>query len=130
MERALKEQNIQSGAGRIGQEPIDPKQQFAIPLKAESRFTSVADAENLVVSVGPNGETAKLRDLGRVELGAENYDLSTTLGGRPSAGLALYQLPGANALDTGNRVKALVERLSADFPRACATRSPTTPPCL
>lgn len=117
MERALKEQNIQSGAGRIGQEPIDPKQQFAIPLKAESRFTSVADAENLVVSVGPNGETAKLRDLGRVELGAENYDLSTTLGGRPSAGLALYQLPGANALDTGNRVKALVERLSADFPQ-------------
>lgn len=116
VERALKEQNIQTGAGRIGQEPMVPGQQFAIPLKAESRFTSVADAENLIVKVGDGGEVAKIRDIGRVELGAENYDLIATLGGRPSAGLALYQLPGANALDTGTRVKALVEKLSADFP--------------
>ena len=116
VERALKEQNIQTGAGRIGQEPMVPGQQFAIPLKAESRFTSVADAENLIVKVGDAGEVAKIRDIGRVELGAENYDLIATLGGRPSAGLALYQLPGANALDTGTRVKALVEKLSADFP--------------
>ncbi len=116
VERALKEQNIQSGAGRIGQEPMVPGQEFAIPLKAESRFTSVADAENLIVKVGPAGETAKIRDIGRVELGAESYDLIASLGGRPSAGLALYQLPGANALDTGTRVKALVEKLSADFP--------------
>ncbi len=116
VERALKEQNIQTGAGRIGQEPMVPGQQFAIPLKAESRFTSVADAENLIVKVGDGGEVAKIRDIGRVELGAENYDLIATLGGRPSAGLALYQLPGANALDTGTRVKALVETLSADFP--------------
>lgn len=116
VERALREQNIQSGAGRIGQEPMVPGQEFAIPLKAESRFTSVADAENLIVKVGAAGETAKIRDIGRVELGAENYDLIASLGGRPSAGLALYQLPGANALDTGTRVKALVEKLAAEFP--------------
>ncbi|MGB7565919.1 MAG: efflux RND transporter permease subunit, partial [Prochlorococcaceae cyanobacterium] len=116
VERALKEQNIQSGAGRIGQEPMVPGQQIAIPLKAESRFRNVTDAENLVLKVGEAGQTTKVSDVGRVELGAENYDLIASLGGRPSAGLALYQLPGANALDTGNRAKALVEKLAADFP--------------
>ncbi|MCP9849029.1 efflux RND transporter permease subunit [Cyanobium sp. Morenito 9A2] len=116
VERALKEQNIQSGAGRIGQEPMVPGQQVAIPLKAESRFRNVADAENLVLKVGESGQTTKISDVGRVELGAENYDLIASLGGRPSAGLALYQLPGANALDTGNRAKALVEKLAAEFP--------------
>ncbi|KEF43323.1 MAG: RND transporter [Cyanobium sp. CACIAM 14] len=116
VEQALKEQNIQSGAGRIGQEPMRPGQEIAIPLKAESRFNSVEDAKNLIVKVGPDGETTKISDIGRVDLGAESYDLIATLGGRPSAGLALYQLPGANALDTGTRVKALVEKLSADFP--------------
>jgi hydrophobe/amphiphile efflux-1 (HAE1) family protein len=116
VERALKEQNIQSGAGRIGQEPMVSGQEIAIPLKAESRFTSVEDAENLIVKVGSGGETTKILDIGRVDLGAESYDLIATLGGRPSAGLALYQLPGANALDTGTRVKALVKKLAADFP--------------
>lgn len=124
VERALNEQNIQSGAGRIGQEPIDINQQFVIPLKAESRFTSVADAENLVVGVGPNGETVKLSDLGRAELGAENYDVFATTNEDPSAALLLYALPGANALDTGNRVKALVEKLSADFPPGMTYRIP------
>jgi hydrophobe/amphiphile efflux-1 (HAE1) family protein len=116
VEQALREQNIQSGAGRIGQEPIDSLQQFTIPLKAESRFTSIADAENLVIKIGGNGGVTKIRDVGRVELGAENYDVAATISGRPSAALLLYQLPGANALDAGNQVKAVVERLSKDFP--------------
>lgn len=116
VEQALREQNIQSGAGRIGQEPIDAGQEISIPLKAESRFTSVADVEDLVIKTSADGGVNKIKDFGRVELGAENYDVSATIGGRPSASLLLYQLPGANALDAGNRVKALVERLAADFP--------------
>lgn len=116
VERALKEQNIQSGAGRIGQEPANPKQAYSIPLKADSRFTSVKDGENLVIATGADGLLTKIKDVGRVELGAENYDMTTIVSGKPTAGLALYQLPGANALDTGNRIKAKIEELSKAFP--------------
>jgi len=116
VERALQEQNIQSGAGRLGQQPSPQGQDVAIPLKVESRFRDVADAENLVLKRGDDGSLVKVSDVGRVELGAENYDVDTTQTGRPSAALFVYQLPGANALDTGNRVKEKVKELSANFP--------------
>ncbi len=116
VERALKEQNLQVGAGKVGQEPSAAGQQVTIPLKAESRFRSPADAENLILKSDAEGTIVRLADVGRAELGAENYDMVTTITGKPSAGLALYALPGANALDTGNRIKAKVEELAASFP--------------
>jgi hydrophobic/amphiphilic exporter-1 (mainly G- bacteria), HAE1 family len=116
VQRALLDQNIQAGAGRLGQEPSPQGQDVAIPLVARSRFRDVADAENLVLKVGDNGTLVKVSDVGRVELGAENYDVSTSQSGRPSASLFVYQLPGANALDTGNQVKARIEALSQTFP--------------
>lgn len=116
VERALREQNIQSGAGRIGQEPADSKQSYSIPLKADSRFTNAEDAANLVIQTGADGLLTKVKDVGRVELGAENYDMTTNVTGKPTAGIALYQLPGANALDTGNRIKAKIEELAKSFP--------------
>lgn len=116
VERALKEQNIQTGAGRIGQEPANPKQAYSIPLKADSRFTNVADGENLVIATGADGLLTKIKDVGRVELGAENYDVAAIVSGKPTASIFLYQLPGANALDTGNRIKAKVEELAKNFP--------------
>ncbi|MEB3256188.1 MAG: efflux RND transporter permease subunit [Synechococcaceae cyanobacterium] len=116
VERALREQNVQSGAGRLGQEPSAPGQQVAIPLKVDSRFRDVADAENLVIKRADNGTLVKVSDVGRVELGAESYDTDTTQSGRPSAALFIYQLPGANALDTGTQVKARMEELARAFP--------------
>ncbi len=116
VEQALREQNIQAGAGRIGQEPASPEQRFAIPLRADSRFTSAEDTENLVLQTGADGQLTKVKDIGRVELGAENYDVVGSLSGRPAIGLAVYQLPGANALDTGSRIKAKVEELAKTFP--------------
>jgi HAE1 family hydrophobic/amphiphilic exporter-1 len=116
VQRALLDQNIQTGAGRLGQEPSPQGQDVAIPLVTRSRFRDVADAENLVLKVGDNGTLVKVSDVGRVELGAENYDVSTSQSGRPSASLFVYQLPGANALDTGNQVKARIEALSQTFP--------------
>ncbi len=116
VERALRDQNMQSGAGRLGMEPSAPGQQVAIPLKVESRFRDVADAENLVIKRGDNGTLVKLGDVGRVELGAESYDTETSQSGRPSAALFIYQLPGANALDTGNQVQARMEALARSFP--------------
>jgi hydrophobe/amphiphile efflux-1 (HAE1) family protein len=116
VQRALLDQNIQSGAGRLGQEPSAPGQEVAIPLVAQSRFRDVADAENLVLKVGDDGTLVKLSDVGRVQLGAENYDVDTSQSGQPSTSLFVYQLPGANALDTGNRVKARIEELAKSFP--------------
>jgi hydrophobe/amphiphile efflux-1 (HAE1) family protein len=116
VQRALLDQNIQSGAGRLGQEPSAPGQEVAIPLVAQSRFRDVADAENLVLKVGDDGTLVKLIDVGRVQLGAENYDVDTSQSGQPSTSLFVYQLPGANALDTGNRVKERIEELAKSFP--------------
>ncbi len=116
VQRALVDQNIQAGAGRLGQEPSPAGQEVAIPLVARSRFRDVGDAENLVLKVGDDGTLVKVSDVGRVELGAENYDVDTSQSGQPSTSLFVYQLPGANALDTGNRVKARIEELSKTFP--------------
>ncbi|MCP9888501.1 efflux RND transporter permease subunit [Cyanobium sp. ATX 6A2] len=116
VQRALLDQNIQAGAGRLGQEPSTPGQEVAVPLVAQSRFRDVADAENLVLKVGDDGTLVKVSDVGRVELGAENYDVDTSQSGRPSTSLFVYQLPGANALDTGNRVKDRIGELSQTFP--------------
>jgi len=116
VERALLNQNIQTGAGRLGQEPSPGSQAVAIPLKVESRFHDIQEAENLVLKRGDDGTLVKLSDVGWIELGAENYDVDTTQSGQPSTALFVYQLPGANALDTGNRVKAKVEELSKNFP--------------
>jgi multidrug efflux pump subunit AcrB len=87
---ALQNQNIQTGAGRLGQQPSPEGQEVTIPLKAESRFRDVADAENLIIKRGTEGTLVKLNDVGRVELGAENYDVDTTQSGKPSAALFVY----------------------------------------
>jgi len=116
VQRALVDQNIQAGAGRLGQEPSPAGQEVAIPLVARSRFRDVGDAENLVLKVGDDGTLVKVSDVGRVELGAENYDVDTSQSGQPSTSLFVYQLPGANALDTGIQVKARIEELSKTFP--------------
>lgn len=114
--RALQQQNIQTGAGRLGQQPSPQGQEVAIPLQADSRFREPADFEHLVLKRSPDGTLVKLLDVGRVELGSESYDVETTQSGQPSVSLFVYQLPGANALDTGNQVKAKVEELAAAFP--------------
>ncbi|NCR72603.1 MAG: efflux RND transporter permease subunit [Microcystis aeruginosa LG13-12] len=114
--RAIEEQNLQVGAGRIGQEPTLPDQQFEIPLRSSGRFLTVEEAGELVVKVGDNGALITLADVGRVELGAENYDTAAFYNGEPAIGLAVYQLPGTNALATGEAIKKAIARLQASFP--------------
>jgi hydrophobe/amphiphile efflux-1 (HAE1) family protein len=114
--QTIQGQNVQVGAGRIGQEPSLPEQQFEIPLRSSGRFKNVEEAEDLVVKVGDNGTLIRLRDVGRVELGAENYDVSATYNGEPAIGFAVYQLPGTNALATGEQIKAKMAELQANFP--------------
>jgi hydrophobe/amphiphile efflux-1 (HAE1) family protein len=113
---AIQEQNIQVGAGRIGQQPSPDDQQYEIALRAVGRLRNVEEAENLVIQVGDNGTLIRLRDVGRAELGAENYETDVLWNGSPAVGLPIYQLPGSNALDTANAIKAKLAELAENFP--------------
>ena len=113
---ALQEQNIQVGAGKIGQQPSPNDQRFEFTLRAASRLASVKEFENLVVGTGDNGNLIKLKDIGRAELGAENYDTTAKFNGNPTVGMGVFQLPGSNALEVGRAVKEAIAELSQDFP--------------
>ncbi|MCY7336782.1 MAG: efflux RND transporter permease subunit, partial [Chamaesiphon sp.] len=118
---ALQEQNIQVGVGAIGKEPAPTGQNYEFSLRATSRFKDISEFENLVLKVSPGGALLKLSDVGRVELGAENYasDAKFTLPGskpKTAVGLGVYQLPGSNALQVAKAVEAQIETLKKSFP--------------
>ncbi|MGC9524956.1 MAG: efflux RND transporter permease subunit [Limnospira sp.] len=113
---ALREQNIQVGAGKIGQSPTPPEQRFEIPLQAVSRLRDVTEFENLVLRVGEGGSLVTVKDVGRAELGAQDYNVNAKFRDRPAVGIAIYQRPGSNALETAAAVKSRVAELSATFP--------------
>ncbi len=118
---ALQEQNIQVGAGAIGKEPAPKNQSYEFSLRATSRLKTVSEFENLVLKVGQGGTLVKLSDVGRVELGAENYSSNAkfTLPGneaKSAVGIGIYQLPGSNALAVAKAVEKQIEDLSKSFP--------------
>ncbi|PZD71247.1 Efflux pump membrane transporter BepE [Acaryochloris thomasi RCC1774] len=113
---ALQEQNIQVGAGQIGQPPIDSTQQFQLDLRAISQLRNVSEFEDLVIATGDSGNLVKLSDVGRAELGAENYSTFLRFRGNEAVGLGIVQIPGSNALEVARGVKATMEELSQDFP--------------
>ncbi|WNZ25168.1 efflux RND transporter permease subunit [Leptolyngbya sp. NK1-12] len=113
---AIREQNIQVGAGQIGQQPAPDDQQYQFNLRAISRMTDVSEFENLVLRTGPGGALTRLRDVGRVELGAENYGTFLTYNGQEAIGLGITQRPNTNALETAQAIRTELERLSQDFP--------------
>ncbi len=113
---ALQEQNIQVGAGQIGQPPSPSGQDFQIDLRAESRLKNVDEFEELVLKTGDSGQLIRLRDVGRVELGAERYGSFLRFRGKEAIGLGIFQLPGSNALQVAQGVKEAMVELAADFP--------------
>ena len=127
--RVLREQNVQVAAGQIGQPPVPQGQDFQYTLTTLGRLVEPEQFANIVLKTDANGEVTYLRDVSRVELGAKSQDTLCRLDGRPSAGLAVYLLPGANALDTADRVKAKMRELEGRFPRGLryAIHYDTTP---
>jgi len=113
---ALREQNIQVGAGRIGQPPAPEGQQYQIDLRAISRLETVSDFEELILATDEDGTLIKLNDVGRVELGAQNYGTFLRFRANEAVGLGINTVPGSNALDVGKAVKAEMAKLAADFP--------------
>ena len=114
--QALKEQNLQVGAGQIGKEPAPKGQEFQIDLRASSQLTNVEDFNNLILKTGDNGLIIRFKDVGRVELGAENYNSFLRYRGYDAVGLGIYQLIDSNALEVGKLVKAELKKLAQDFP--------------
>ncbi len=129
---AIREQNRQVAAGRLGQPPVPSTSpiQFQLPLNASERLTSEDQFRDIIVRTGSQGGVVHLQDLviddvknkdGRVvhkgvELGAKNYDVNSYLDGDPSATLAIFQLPGSNAVKTAEAIKAKMEELKGRFP--------------
>jgi hydrophobe/amphiphile efflux-1 (HAE1) family protein len=118
---AISEQNIQVGAGRIGQQPTPAEQQYEIPLRAVGRFTTPAEAEDIVIKVGEGGTLVKIKDVGRAEVGAQEYSTSNLLNAQPAVTVVIYQLPGSNAWDTANAIKAKIAELEKNFPPGLKT---------
>ena len=113
---ALQEQNIQVGAGQIGQPPVADEQNFQIDLRAQSRLQTPEEFEDLVLQTGESSQLIRLRDVGRAELGAERYSSFLRFRGQDAIGLGIFQLPGSNALSVAQGVKEQMAELSADFP--------------
>src|SRR3954471_15882333 len=115
--RVLREQNVQVAAGQIGRPPVPRGQDFQYTLSTLGRLVDPEQFANIILKTGGDGEVTYLRDVGRTELGARSQDQSLTLDGKPSVGLAIFQLPGSNALDVADRVKARMRELAGRFPR-------------
>ena len=114
---AIEQQNAQVAAGQIGQPPAPTGQIFQYTINTMGRLTDPSQFSDIVIKTDADGRPVKLRDVtSRVELGAVGYDQVCTLDGRPSVGLAVYQLPGSNALETGARVKTKMAELEERFP--------------
>src|ERR1700678_3180630 len=114
---ALQAQNTVNPAGQVGGEPAQSNQQFTYAVLAQGRLTSPEQFGDIIVREAPNGGTVRVRDVARVELGTQDYSLSGRLNGKPSAVIAVYQLPGTNAVQTVQGVRKLLEKMKQSFPQ-------------
>jgi multidrug efflux pump len=119
---AINQQNLQVAAGQVGQEPSPPGQVFQLTINTQGRLVEVEDFRNIILKVGqggPKGQAAgivHLGDVGRLELGSQQYNQSCTLDGSPSVALSIYQLPGSNGIKTAKGVYGKMEELKKRFP--------------
>ena len=113
---ALKQQNNVNPAGQIGGEPVPPGQEFTYAVRAAGRLVTEEDFGNVVVRADPDGTMIRVKDVGRVELGAQTYNLIGRLNGKPAAIIAVYQLPGSNAVQAAKDARKLMEELKSRFP--------------
>jgi HAE1 family hydrophobic/amphiphilic exporter-1 len=113
---ALQEQNVQVAAGQIGQPPSPTGQAYQVSVRAVGRLSEASEFDNIILKTGADGTLVRLRDVGRAELGAEDYGSLLRFNGHDAVGLGLTQLPGANALNVDKAAKAELVRLSANFP--------------
>ncbi|PKM05202.1 MAG: hydrophobe/amphiphile efflux-1 family RND transporter [Gammaproteobacteria bacterium HGW-Gammaproteobacteria-6] len=113
---ALREQNAQFAAGRIGAEPSPPGQAFTYSVSTPGRMVTPEDFERIILRSDVDGRTLRLGDVARAELGAQSYDFSATYNAKSAVPIGIYLQPGANALDTAENVRQAMARISNNFP--------------
>lgn len=114
---AIQSQNTQVPAGDLGVEPMKNKQMIKLTMRTKGRLKDVSEFEDIIIRSKADGSQIKLKDIARVELGAESYSYFSRIGGKDSAIISISQLPEANAIDLSNKIRAKMEELSKSFPQ-------------
>lgn len=123
LQNALKDQNRESAAGVLGQQPISDVD-VTIPITATGRLSSVSEFENIVVRAGRDGSIIRIKDVARVSLEAQSYNTESGINGRNAAVMNVFLLPGANAMEVADNVKAAMEEISRSFPEGMSYEIP------
>ncbi|HEY6895700.1 MAG TPA: efflux RND transporter permease subunit [Rhodocyclaceae bacterium] len=118
--KSVRAQNIQLATGEIGQNPAAPGQELNAVIVARSRLTTPEEFGEILVKTQPDGSTVKVKDIARVELGAQSYDIFARLDGKPTAAIAVRVAPDGNALEVAKAVKARMAELERYFPKGVA----------
>ena len=113
---AVQKQNTVNPAGQIGSEPVPPGQEFTYTVRTQGRLISAEDFGSIVLRANPDGSIVRLKDVARIELGAQTYNLWNRIDGKPGAGMAVYQLPGTNAIATVQGVRKVLDEAKKRFP--------------
>ena len=113
---AIQAQNVMAPVGRIGARPIANDQQFQLNMQTQGRLVTPEQFGNIVLRANPDGSLLRIKDVARVELGAQNQDIEGRFNGRPAVAIGIYLSPGANAVQTAKLVRTNMERLSQRFP--------------
>jgi hydrophobic/amphiphilic exporter-1 (mainly G- bacteria), HAE1 family len=121
---ALQQQSYDVTAGQIGTPPTPPGINFQYTIDVAGRLNDVAQFENVIVKTGNNGQVTRLKDIGRVELGAQSYSQIFELNGQPATGIGVFQLPGANALQVEQAVETKMKDLARNFPQGLVYGTP------
>lgn len=120
--QAIKAQNLDAALGTIGSSPNTADNKFQFTLTSKTRLETPQEFENIILKENPDGSRIRLKDIARVELGAENYNWSAQLNNKPTALLGIYQLPGANALDIATKVEEKLKDLESRFPEGLSIK--------
>ncbi|TCO80783.1 multidrug efflux pump [Plasticicumulans lactativorans] len=120
--RAVREQNVQVVAGSLGAPPAPNQADFQIAVNAGGRLASEEAFGDIIVKTGAGGQLVRLRDVARVELGADSYALRSLLDNQPAVAIPIFQRPGSNAIDISDRVRAKMAELQREFPQGVEYR--------
>jgi multidrug efflux pump len=113
---AIRQQNMLVSAGILGGPPNQDSQRVAAPITVNGQLATVEEFENIILRSQPDGSTVRIKDVARVEVGADNYQFGARLNSKPTAAFAISLLPEANALDTAAAIKVEMEKLAEFFP--------------
>jgi len=113
---AVQQQNTVNPSGQVGGEPIPPGQEFTYAVRSQGRLENEKQFGDIVIRANPDGSLVRVKDVGRIELGAQSYSMIGRLNGKPAALVALYQMPGSNAIAAADGAKELMVKLKESFP--------------